>query len=261
MRVWALLTEDFRIFVYKQGYLRTTSSEYDTKNRDNNIHLTNQCLQIHCEGYGTFEEGNTLTFEQFQVYLNEEFSQHNLNIEEHFMPRIKDIIIDTFLSVRTKINPNRRKNVFELFGFDFLLDEDFRIWLIEVNTNPYLGTPNKDMVVLVPKMIDDLIKIAVDPICKPRTKTQGYDDNGFELIYREENLCVIPPILPVNQRRAYTLDLCYPIPELKPFIGKIPASVAKKSKKAAAAKKAIAVDTDNAAQTDSESKPATTSSS
>jgi len=29
------LTEDYRIFVYKQGYLRTTSTVYDTKNRDN----------------------------------------------------------------------------------------------------------------------------------------------------------------------------------------------------------------------------------
>lgn len=58
------------------------------------------------------------------------------------MPRVKDIMIDSFLSVRKKMNPNNRKNVFELFGFDFLIDEDFRVWLIEINTNPFLGTPN-----------------------------------------------------------------------------------------------------------------------
>ena len=169
------------------------------------------------------------------------------------MPRIKDIIIDTFLSVRTKLNPNKRKNVFELFGFDFLLDEDFRIWLIEVNTNPYLGTPSKDMVALVPKLIDDMMKLAVDPFCKPRNKPS--DDNGFELVYREENYWVQPPITAVNLRRAYTLDLCYPIPELRPFIGKIPASIAKKSKKAAQTKKLIVVDTDlNNPQTDTEVK-------
>ena len=144
------------------------------------------------------------------------------------MPRIKDLIIDTFLSVRQKINPNRRKNVFELFGFDFLLDEDWRIWLIECNTNPFLGTPIKDMVVLVPQMVEDMIKIVVDPVCKPRTRTAGYDESGFELVYREENLWATPPITGLNQRRAYTLDLCYPVPELRPFIGKIPASIAKK---------------------------------
>ena len=157
MRIWALVTEDFRIFVYKDGYLRTSSSEYDTNNRSNQVHLTNQCLQVHCAEYGTFEEGNTLTFKQFQEYLNETHPQYNLVI-----------IIDSFLSVRYKMNPNRRKHCFELFGFDFLLDEDFRLWLIEINTNPFLGTPNKDMIVLVPTMIEEMLKIAIDPICKPK---------------------------------------------------------------------------------------------
>jgi len=41
IRMWALVTEDFRIFVYRQGYLRTSSSEYDTNNRSNQVHLTN----------------------------------------------------------------------------------------------------------------------------------------------------------------------------------------------------------------------------
>lgn len=56
-----------------------------------------------------------------------------------------DLAIDTYLAVRKTINPNKRKNCFELFGFDFLIDEDFRVWLIEVNTNPYLGMPNQYM--------------------------------------------------------------------------------------------------------------------
>lgn len=60
------------------------------------------------------------------------------------------------MSVRKKMNPQNRKNIFELFGFDFLMDEDYRLWLIEVNTNPFLGTPNPDMQVLVPNMIEDL---------------------------------------------------------------------------------------------------------
>lgn len=78
------------------------------------------------------------------------------------MPRMKDLIIDSFLSVRHKMNPNRRKQCFELFGFDFLIDEDFRCWLIEINTNPYLGTPNKEMVKLLPKLINEMLIMVVD---------------------------------------------------------------------------------------------------
>lgn len=102
------------------------------------------------------------------------------------MPRMKDIIIDCFLCVRNKMNPNNRKNTYELFGFDFLLDEDFRIWLIEVNYNPFLGCPNAYMKELVPRMINDMLKIVLDPYLAPKNHPDQDIENGFELLYREE---------------------------------------------------------------------------
>lgn len=135
---------------------------------------------------------------------------------------MKDLVIDSLLSVRNKMNPNQRKQVFELFGFDFLIDEDLRIWLIEINTNPYLGTPSKDMQVLVPKMINDMLAIVLDPyFCQSSTidtldPTANCTDNDFELIYREKT----GNLPAVNQRRSFELDLCYPVLALKPHIGK-----------------------------------------
>lgn len=76
-------------------------------------------------------------------------------------------MIDVYLSVRRTINPHKRKNSFEFFGFDFLIDEDFRVWLIEVNTNPYIGIPNDYIKVLLPTMIEDLFKIVLDPVFSP----------------------------------------------------------------------------------------------
>lgn len=99
------------------------------------------------------------------------------------VPRMKDIIIDTFLSVRRKMNPNNRPNVFELFGFDFLLDEEFRVWLIECNYNPHLGVPNQYMKTLVPNMIDDMLKIVLDPVLKPKYESSPERENLFELLY------------------------------------------------------------------------------
>ena len=133
------------------------------------------------------------------------------------MTRIKDMCIDTLLSVRHEMNPQRRTNVFELFGFDFLLDEDCRVWLIECNTNPYLGTPCAYMKQMLPQMMNDLFKICVDPVFAPRTVPDASRENNFELIYKETFDALGPP---VNKRRPFHLDLCYPIPTLKPFIGK-----------------------------------------
>jgi len=58
---------------------------------------------------------------------------------------MKDIIIDCFLAAKSNLNPSKREVCFELMGFDFLIDEDFRVWLIEVNTNPYFGVLNDNL--------------------------------------------------------------------------------------------------------------------
>jgi len=132
------------------------------------------------------------------------------------------------------MNPNNRTNVFELFGFDFLLDEDFRIWLIECNYNPFLGTPNAFMRKLVPDMICDMLKIVLDPVIKPRKVPEPERENLFELLFRDASHKHGPA---VNVRRPFTFDLLYHIPELTPFIGKkipvkkvsdIPARILKK---------------------------------
>lgn len=70
IRMWAIVTDDFRIYVYKEGYLRTSGSEYDLKINDTAVHLTNQCLQVHTDSYGAHEDGNTLLFAKFQEYLD-----------------------------------------------------------------------------------------------------------------------------------------------------------------------------------------------
>ena len=76
-------------------------------------------------------------------------------------------MLDVYHSTKKTLNPHKRKNCFELFGFDFLIDEDFRVWLIEVNTNPYLGVPNDYIRTLLPKMIDDLFRLVLDPVVCP----------------------------------------------------------------------------------------------
>jgi hypothetical protein len=151
-----------------------------------------------------------LGFEKLQKYLDETFPQYGLSVEEHLMPRIKDIIIDTILSVKgPQLNPSKRKHCFELFGYDFLIDEDFRIWLIEVNTNPYFGIANDYIADLLPRMIDDMTRLCVDPYFPPKNLEDPGRENLFELLYSEQ------PENAINKRRPFTQDLLYPIPELR----------------------------------------------
>lgn len=115
------------VFFYKKGYVRLSSDDYDLKNPNNYVHLTNNCLQQHGEKYGLHETGNTIGYEDLQKFLDEEYPDRHIDIYKHFIPRIKDLILDTFFSIKDDLNKFKRKSSFEFFGYDFLIDEDFRV--------------------------------------------------------------------------------------------------------------------------------------
>ena len=75
---------------------------------------------------------------------------------------MKSLIIKSFYSVRRAIDPHRRKYTFELFGYDFILDEDFNTWLIEVNTNPCLEESSQMLKEYIPRMVEDMLKLTID---------------------------------------------------------------------------------------------------
>lgn len=72
-----------------------------------------------------------------------------------------------------------------------MIDEDFNVWLIEVNTNPCLEVGSPLLARIIPNMIENALKIAVDPIFPPpkeypKTKTLAtdvFESNKFTLIF------------------------------------------------------------------------------
>lgn len=73
-----------------------------------------------------------------------------------------ECVLKTFSAVRKTIDPNKRRFCFELFGYDFILDEDFNSFLIEVNTNPCLEESSALLKALLPRMIEDMLKLTID---------------------------------------------------------------------------------------------------
>lgn len=212
IRVWALITHKKILYFYKYGYIRTSAEYYTLDSNKNYVHLTNNCLQKYGDKYGSFEEGNTLGFDVFSKYLTEMFPGKNIDFDKMFVSRMKDIIIDVYRASQKDLNQVNRKNCFELLGFDFLMDEDLRLWLLEVNINPYLGVPNKYIEGLLPKMLDDLYQIVLDPYVTPANPAPPHDlENNFELLYCES--------MKINKRRPYNTPV-YPLGIPADFNGK-----------------------------------------
>jgi tubulin polyglutamylase TTLL1/tubulin monoglycylase TTLL3/8 len=51
---------------------------------------------------------------------------------------MKAIAANSIRSTFIELNKERKDKNFELFGLDFMIDESFKPWLIEINTNPCL---------------------------------------------------------------------------------------------------------------------------
>lgn len=153
---------------YRDCYFRTSSKPFDLSDLGNRyVHLTNDAIQIAAEDYGKFENANKLSITDFQRYLDMNHEGKNVNFMRDLFPRMERLVTDTFRSCQKILDPNRNKNGFEIFGYDFMLDQDFNTFLIEVNTNPSLEICCPLLARIIPELLENSFRIAVDPLFQP----------------------------------------------------------------------------------------------
>ena len=74
---------------------------------------------------------------------------------------------DVFRACHGKLDPKRRLNTMEVFGLDFMICDEFRPYLIEVNTNPCLELSSPLLARLIPTMLENSFKIGIDGVFFP----------------------------------------------------------------------------------------------
>lgn len=149
-RVYSLLTYQYtpgvcptrtlRGYFYEEGYLRTSCKEFTLKGIDNKyVHLTNDAVQKYSKDYGKFENGNKVSYEDFRALV---LKDKNVDFNETILPQMKQRIKEVFEASGPKLIGEVRTdyNGFEFMGFDFMLDDNLQLTLLECNTNPCLET-------------------------------------------------------------------------------------------------------------------------
>ena len=81
-----------------------------------------------------------------------------MNFYNDIYPKIREIITDTMKSVYSTIDKYKRHHTFELFGYDFMIDENFQVFLIEANINPCLGVTSNFSSRFIPKLVENVIR-------------------------------------------------------------------------------------------------------
>ena len=155
IRQWVLVTSlnPLVIWMWKEPYLRFAAEDYIMDDLNNIYsHLTNNLLDRNSK---QFKNGKNLEFpcQDFIKFIGE-------NEWKNIQEKIKNAIICSFYAVHHKII--QRENSHELFGYDFMVDEDKNVYLIEVNSSPTLNFNTNIMKEEVQKMVKDLIELIVD---------------------------------------------------------------------------------------------------
>lgn len=57
-------------------------------------------------------------------------------MKNDIVTEMRNIITLTFKSTWDKLFIEHRKSSFEIYGYDFIIDCNFKPWLLEVNENP-----------------------------------------------------------------------------------------------------------------------------
>ena len=75
-----------------------------------------------------------------------------------------------------------RKNSFEIFGYDFMIDQNCDTWLIEINSSPAMDYSTPVTAVLVKSVLKDLIKVIID--FKEASCPDLVDTGKFKLLHK-----------------------------------------------------------------------------
>ncbi|XP_067844456.1 probable tubulin polyglutamylase TTLL2 [Heptranchias perlo] len=159
LRIYVCVTSfcPLTVYIYQEGLVRFGTEKYSLTSLDNvYAHLTNTSINRFGPSYTMDKErvgsGCKWTMSQFRSFL------HSLNINELLMwQRISNIVTMTLLTITPSI-PSP-PNCLELFGFDILIDDNIKPWLLEVNYSPALIVDCNADVIVKKGLLYDLIDL------------------------------------------------------------------------------------------------------
>jgi hypothetical protein len=171
IRLFVLVTSDLRVYCYRDSYVRTASTPFDITNlADLSIHLTNDAVQKGASGYGEQEDANKLSFDEFEVALAQAplADGRTLRLDSDVWPAMVRCVSHTFSSILPHFKTCRSVGrSFELYGCDFMITDEGKVLLIEVNTSPALLPRGTYLTQMLPRLIEELVQKAIDPIFPP----------------------------------------------------------------------------------------------
>ncbi|XP_037947444.1 tubulin polyglutamylase ttll6 isoform X2 [Teleopsis dalmanni] len=151
IRIYVLVTsfDPLVIYIYEEGLVRLATVKYDRRE----AHLWNPCMHLCNYSINKYHmdyiKPNDDTEEDIGHKWTLSALLRHLRVQGHNVPQlmanIEDLIIKSILACSQTVIAACRmfvpsgNNCFELYGFDILVDNSLKPWLLEVNLSPSMG--------------------------------------------------------------------------------------------------------------------------
>eukprot|EP00941_MAST-03F_sp_MAST-3F-sp1_P001469 g1469.t1 len=193
LRIYTLVTSyrPLKVYVHKEGFARFCNAKYvyNSNGIDNMyVHLTNVAIQKHNDDYNR-AHGGKWSMANLRIYIE---GTRGVDAANKLFSDIQLIILHSLKSVQNVMIND--KHCFECYGYDVIIDDKLKPWLVEVNASPSLTSTTYSDRVMKQTIIGDVFRVVAQPH-KPngfpshKSGANGCKDavvGGFELLYDEQ---------------------------------------------------------------------------
>lgn len=160
LRLYVLVTSylPLKVYWHREGFARFCNEDYsiDVNDIDNiYVHLTNVAVQKKNDVYNE-NHGGKWNFSNLMLYIESIYGYEKVTA---VYDGIKAVIVNTLKAVQSTMHSD--KHCFELYGFDVILDDELKPWLIEINASPSLSTTTASDFLMKKEVISDMLDVVV----------------------------------------------------------------------------------------------------
>ena len=180
LRIYVLVTSYTPLvaYLYRTGFARFTHHRYSSNPEDianSHMHLTNVAVQKTSVNYDA-DTGGKWDLRLLKLFLMSKYGQEKVN--DCFF-KIEQIFIRSLLSVQRVMIHD--KHCFELYGYDILVDENLKPWIIEVNASPSMTANTEADFEMKCSLLDDAFTVLdLEKVLTGNEEQIG----GFDIMYR-----------------------------------------------------------------------------
>lgn len=194
-----VVSVDPLIIYYHDGFLRVSLFRYNLKNLDIRSHLTN--TELAKEIFKQVDDGNThegmnsvqlrdfqmRTFEAFEEYLiKTNKTKYTGFLKNTLKPEIKRAYLHLGKMFEDKVQKNSK--YFEIFGVDFVMGSDDKIYIVEVNPSPMMVGTSPKKTELMKSVNKGIVQISLAYLRSRFKRTHEYLKKNMVEIMAKENL-------------------------------------------------------------------------